>query len=168
MRTMQSKQLAVFAIIALLVIGLQASPQTKNAHAAAGTAGDLSAGVSSVFLNTVVAVKAFNMDVSADYGLLVNNVITHNWTNSDTQTTKTFFMTFESTQVAEGQIFINLTDSEDGNMDVIFLTVTEVEDIVDTDFAFDLFTPFLILGILIAVLGAILGGGIVAAKKFRR
>lgn len=164
---MMKRRPAIFAlaIIALFALGIASMP-TQKAHATEGVEGEISAGVSSVFLNNVVAIKCFNMDVSADYSLQVNDVATDNWTNGASQTSRTFFKTFESTQVSGGMVKIGLANTTLPLVE-IYLSVTEVADLVDTDFAFDLFTPFLILGILIAVLAAILGGGFLGVKKLR-
>lgn len=163
---MKTKQVMIaFAIFSLLAFTIATTPVQKGV-ATEGVSGSISAGVSNIFLNNVVAIKAFNMDVSADYSLQVNDVAVANWTNGPSQTTRTFFQTFESTQVSGGMVKVALANTTLALV-TIFLSVTEVEDLVDTDFAFDLFTPFLILGILIAVLGAILGGGFVAVKKLR-
>jgi len=150
----------LFAVFALLTIGLMAIPQAQNAHAAAGTTGNISAGVSSITLNIVVAIKCYNMKPSDSYGLEVNDISTHNWTNSAVQTQKTLFLTFDSGDESEGQVKIELNNGTGSTdflvIDTIYLGVTSVGDIININIAMDLLVPLLIFGIAILIVGGIL------------
>ena len=137
--------------------------QTSQVTAAA-TAGNISAGTDAVFLNVVVAIKAFNLQVSEAYSLEVNGVATDNWTQSSTITSKFFYKTFASSQVSNGQINISLFDGVVNRIDSVILESLGIDTFVNTNFIQELFPVLMLLGVMLLVISAILAGVVIRRR----
>ena len=149
-------KITIFAMFAVLAFTLLAIPDPQTAHAAAGTSGNISAGVSSVPLAAPVALKCYNMEVSADYSIDINDVAYANWTNAADQTTKTLFVNFDSGDVTDNQIKVELVNGSSGTLDTIYLSVTSVETFFNFDLPLELLVPLLMFGIAIVIISVIL------------
>jgi len=99
------------------------------ANAAGGTNGNLDVGVSSLADGATLAIRCYNLDVSSDYGLVVNDVVYTNFTTSSTQTTRVFYTLAEeygSTHLME----IVLTDSAATDIDTLEIGIYDPTDLV--------------------------------------
>ena len=159
--TMKNKTM-IFAVLAILTLGLMAIPQAQNAQAAGGTVGSISAGVTSIALNVPVALKCYDMTADASYGIEINDVSTHNWTNGGDQTSRTIFVVFDSSDVSAEQVKVELNNGTVSGgflvIDTIYLAVTEVETFFPVDAVLELLVPLLIFAIAIAIVAGILIG----------
>lgn len=145
---MKRKTRLLLPILCLALLFL-ASPH--EADAGAGTTGKVSVGVSSIILNTPVAIKCYSMTASADYAIVVSGTTWINWTNGAAETSKVFYKTFDTDDVSNDMIKIELTGGAAAAVDTLYLYESEVEDWFPTDFIFDLFVPILIAVILVGV-----------------
>lgn len=152
---MKTQRILIFAVLAL-AIGLMAIPTPQSAHAAAGTTGNVSAGLDSVALNIPVAIKAYNLQVSSDYSLEVNDIAIANWTTSSSQTSRNFFLTFDSDDVSDSQVKVALVNGSTGVLDTIYLGVTTTDTWLNPDVVMELIVPLLMFLIVIVIAGAIL------------
>ena len=158
--------LTIFALI--LMIGANVN-QAKQVQAVA-TTGNLSAGTDAVFLNVVVTIKCFNLQMSERYSVEVNNVVTDAWRQDSTVTTKFLYKTFTSSQVSNGQINVTLIDFNSNAsliniLDSILLESLGIDTFVNTNFIQELFPVLMLLGVMLLVISAILAGVVIRRRS---
>ena len=144
---MKLHYLLPFAIVLLMIAGM---PIAKT-NAAGGTTGYITTGVNSILLDSPVAIKCYDMEVSLDYSIDIDDVNWINWTNGASETEKVFYRTFTDDDVTAGMIKIELVNTTATVIDTLYLTPTTVDTFFPDELIFALFVPILIAVILVAI-----------------
>lgn len=122
---MNKKLSIIFAVFGLISLGLSLFP----ANAAGGTNGNLDLGVSSIANGGSLAIRCFNLDVSSDYGIVINAVVFANFTTSSTQTSRVFY-TLAAESGTTNLMTVLLTDSAATTIETVEVAIYEPTDIV--------------------------------------
>jgi len=147
------------AIVLLMLVAIPTN-NPKAVNAAAGVNGTITVGVSSILLDSPVAIKCYDMDVSKDYAVMINTTNWINWTNGADETSKVFYRSFTTTDYTTPTTYVikvALCDGGANELDVIYLNPTTVDTFFPDELIFALFIPILIAVILVAIVLAIKG-----------
>ena len=151
---MNRKLLALLPILLCVLFMLPA----QKSEAAAGVTGDLTFGVSSVLLDSPVAIKCYDMETAGGYtyAIEVNSVEKFQWANHAGETERVMYYTFTDADVASNIITIELLAASGGaTLQTYYLAPTTVDTFFPDELIFALFIPILIAVILVAIVLAI-------------
>lgn len=144
----------VLAILPLLLCVLFMLPAQKS-EAAVGVTGKLAFGVSSILLDSPVAIKAYDLETTTGftYAIEIATVEKFQWvTTGDSSAERVFYYTFTDADVSSNIITIELLSSSGGStLHTYYLAPTTVDTFFPDELIFALFVPILIAVILVAI-----------------
>jgi hypothetical protein len=120
--------------------------------AAAGTTGTLNVPVTNAQEGMTISIRAYDLTAGADYALVVNGVTYQNFTCSDTETSRQWYLTVEESAADTNVMTVALTDGAATDLDTKDITVTALDVLIPQDFLINLAILALTVGIIVAIL----------------
>jgi len=127
------------------------------ANATGGTNGNIDVGVTSLANGATLAIRLYDLDVSCEYGLVINGVTFTNFTTSSTQTTRVFY-TIASEYGTTNLMEIVLTNNSATTIDSVEVGIYEPTDLVPQALLISIIVVAIIIYFLINMLKGMRNG----------
>ena len=158
---MKSKHALLVVMLSLCVL-TAAAPML--ATAAGGTNGNITMSTDTAVEGQNLVIKCYNLDVSSDYSLEVDDTVKFNWTTSASETVRYLRISVPAGG-ADGMVKVELVNNDVTVIDTKYIQSSDPADLVPEDMLTDLFTAIIVIVVFAGIILGLMGGFIAYNRR---